>query len=127
MLARLHFARLSVLLNHMTKSSRMQTWQMVEVLKKRLPELAKELPGIEFDYHVNADAFQILWRGQVVGRVFADGMLNLDLMHTKSWGTFQHSRPQRVKALYASFEAFLKDIKKYYNSTLLDQLQSNHH
>ncbi|MDJ0705358.1 MAG: hypothetical protein QNJ46_18910 [Leptolyngbyaceae cyanobacterium MO_188.B28] len=103
----------------------MQTWHVIETLKQRLPELAKELPGIEFNYQIDTDAFQICWRGQVVGRVFADGMLNLDLMHTKSWATFQHSRPQRVRALYASLEQFLKDIKKYYNPNLLEQLQSN--
>ena len=100
----------------------MQTWQMIEVLEQRLPELAKEMPGIKFHHELNTDDFQILWQRQVVGRVFADGMLNLDLMHTKSWSTFQHSRPQRVRALYASLEAFLNDIKKYYNPTLLEQL-----
>lgn len=103
----------------------MQTWSMIEDLKQRLPELAKDLPGIEFYFQIDADTFQILWRGQVVGRVFADGMLNLDLMHTKSWGDFQHFRPQRVRALYASLDAFLKDIKKYYNPILLEQLQAN--
>ena len=103
----------------------MQTWRMIEVLEQRLPDLSMELPGIEFYFEMEADTFQILWRGQVVGRVFADGMLNLDLMHTKSWSNFQYSRPQRVRALYASLEAFLKDIKKYYNPTTLKQLQED--
>ena len=103
----------------------MQTWRMIEILKQCLPELAKELPGIAFHYELETDAFQILWQGQAVGRVFADGMLNLDLMHTKSWGTFQHRRPKLVRALYASLEAFLKDIKRYYNPTLLKQLKEN--
>ena len=100
----------------------MQTWQIIEVLEQRLPELAKELPGIEFYYQLNNDNFQILWQGQIVGRVFADGMLNLDLMHTKSWSTFQYSRPQRVRALYASLDAFLNDIKKFYDPTILELL-----
>ena len=82
----------------------MQTWQVIELLKDRLPQLAKELPGIEFRYEMETDAFLIHWQGQVVGRIFADGMLNLDLMHTKEWNTFSHNRPQRVKALYAILE-----------------------
>ena len=103
----------------------MQTWRMTEVLKQRLTELTQELPGLEVYFQIESDAFQLLWQGQVVGRVFADGMLNLDLMHTKSWATVQHFRPQRVRALYASLDAFLNDIKKYYTPSLLEQLQSN--
>ena len=103
----------------------MQTWQVIELLKDRLPQLAKELPGIEFRYDMEADAFLIRWQGQVVGRIFADGMLNLDLMHTKEWSTFSHNRPQRVKALYASLEAFLNDIKRLYNPDILQQIRKD--
>ena len=103
----------------------MQTWQVIELLKVRLPKLTKELPGIEFRYQRETDAFQILWQGQVVGHIFADGMLNLDLMHTKEWSTFSHHRPQRVKALYASVEAFLNNIKQYYNPDILQQISND--
>ena len=50
-----------------------------------------------------------------------DGMLNLDLIHTSTWRTLSYNRPQSVKAIYSSLEAFLNAIKRLYNPAILKQ------
>ena len=106
----------------------MQIWYVMELLNTRLPQLSRDLPKVEFQDVVESDAFQILWQEQVESLIFADDMLNLDLMHTKAWSIFQHNRPQSVKALYACFEAFSKRhqaiLQSCYSATALSGMNT---